>query len=548
MNISKYIKKIICESGFYKKIFILCLTLTAVFCLCSCEHNYESTESSEIIPTKKDEIKDYVEKLYGIADNPVYGTQTINVISDKGYINTKYDVELKNDTNMGSVFYKAVKTDEYPNGLICAYLSKYETSSIALHVVYKHDYKAENYSESHTFDVSLTDSKKRCYVIIKNDYLVIIEMTENDNANELTDDSNNSTYEETITIYNITDDLNEEFSITRKVEKLTTKELKNFHISKEKSKWIYAEGYGSYTAEGADFLSTQKEFCDKANEMLESILGNDVTLSKLSWNNRWYGIDVDEEVLNDNMVKVDYTTDTSTSTINNANDKIVDFTIKINDEKQEPTDNIELEEIEDNPVTYNNDSAKEVEEVVMPENLPTSIDANTLQDLRYFNIDGFWYTDDLRYVYHIYTQHPDNGFGTLYFADLSNSKKPKHGQVKQTSSYSVILKAMENNGFSPEVFATNNQLKSDEITLTRVNNNIVNNILGSWSDDDVTYTFKSDGKYDVDTPYDSYWGYYFIIDETNIVLGRYSDDLELQSYKIENGTMVLNKYLTLKHQ
>ena len=89
-------------------------------------------------------------------------------------------------------------------------------------------------------------------------------------------------------------------------------------------------------------------------------------------------------------------------------------------------------------------------------------------------------------MYYIYTQHPDSGFGTLYFADLVGSAEAKHGQVKQTSSYSVILKAMEDNVFSPEVFAANNQLVSDEIVLEREDDSIVSNLLGTWTNEDVT--------------------------------------------------------------
>ena len=148
----------------------------------------------------------------------------------------------------------------------------------------------------------------------------------------------------------------------------------------------------------------------------------------------------DESNINKNMVKVDFIT---SSPITDANgDEVVDITITTNEEKQELTDGEHLEEIEDNPVTYKQPFEEKQDEAVMPNNIPASIDETSLQDLRYFDIDGFWYSDDLRYVYHIYTKSPDNGFCTLYFTDLKGSGKAKHGQVNQTSTYSVILKAM----------------------------------------------------------------------------------------------------------
>ena len=201
-----------------------------------------------------------------------------------------------------------------------------------------------------------------------------------------------------------------------------------------------------------------------------------------------------------------------------------------------------LEEIEDYPVTYGQKTETIPENpIVMPENIPQSIDVDDLQDLRYFNIDGFWRSSDYRYVYHIYTQHPDNGFGTLYFADLEGESKAKHGQVKQTSSYSVVLKAMENNEFSPEVYASNNQLISDEITLIKVDDWVASSLIGVWSDDSKTYTFDSDGTYEVKTSDDWYWGQYFIIDENQIVLGEHLDDLRVYDYTIEGNSFTLNE-------
>lgn len=135
--------------------------------------------------------------------------------------------------------------------------------------------------------------------------------------------------------------------------------------------------------------------------------------------------------------------------------------------------------------------------------------------------------------------------GNMYFVDMKSGKEAKHGQVKQKSSYSVILKAMQDNVFSPEVFAVGNQLKSDEITLTRVNDSIVNKLIGTWSNDKVTYTFEEEGTYNVKTSNDSYYGFYFVQDENNIVLGKYVRDLKMATYSISGNTLTINDSLTL---
>ncbi|MDO5410186.1 MAG: hypothetical protein Q4F21_06990, partial [Lachnospiraceae bacterium] len=303
----------------------------------------------------------------------------------------------------------------------------------------------------------------------------------------------------------------------------------------------YAAGYSSYTAEGAEFVSTQQDFCNRVNELLKSCSLDCITMNKTSWNNRCYGMNIDEKGLNEDMVKVDFSS--LEPVLDENGDEVTDIVITINDEKQQSAEGEKLEEIEDYPVIYgqNTETIPEAP-IIMPENIPQSLDVNDLQDLRYFNVDGFWHSSDYRYVYHIYTQHPDSGFGTLYFADLDGGSKAKHGQVKQTSSYSVILKAMEDNGFSPEVYASNNQLVSDEITLVKADDWIASSLIGVWSDGSRTYTFESEGKYEVKTSDDWYWGKYFIIDENKIVLGKHLDNLRIYDYSLEGNSFILNEH------
>lgn len=517
--------------------YFIALTLILSVLLSSCGKVDNSTVAGNI-SFKDDKARTYIEEHYGFADNPVYGEYTAHTELSYGSRKTTYDTKFKEDSNGGAVFYKLVETENNPNGLVCVYLADEENSRIALNATHVYDYKSP--SGSHTLTVSMPNIKNRCYVIVQGTHLVTVELTED----EKVADPNELIYKETITAYNLNNELKEEFSITREIEPRDTSELKTYHIKQGDSKWIYALGYGSYTAEGAIFLSTEQEFCDKANELLRSIEVESITLLKSSWNNRWFGTNVDENGIQKNMVKVDITT--SEPTILDNGDIHKDITMEINAEKQELLDGQQLEEIVDEPVTYKHSTEVEQEPIVMPDNIPSSVDASSLQDLRYFNIDGFWYSSDLRYFYHIYTKTPDNGMGNMYFVDMKSGKEAKHGQVKQTSSYSVILKAMQDNVFSPEVFAVSSQLKSDEITLTRVSDSIVNKLIGTWSNDKVTYTFKEEGTYNVKTSNDSYYGFYFVQDENNIVLGKYVRDLKMATYSISGNTLTINESLTMR--
>lgn len=491
------------------------------------------------VDSESSKLQKYIEESYGIADNPVFGTRTARKQNGYGSTSITYDEKFKEDSNGGAVFYKAVVPDENTEGWVCIYLSDDENNGIALNVTYAYSVGGE---ENSYYGATLAQPAKKnlCYAIVGDDVLAGVQLTEQEDVS----DADKLIYSENIIVYGLTDTgLKEQFTISRTVEP-GENELKNFVIRSDAERIIYASGYSSYTAERAEFVSTQQEFCDRANNLLKNSALDCITLKKTSWNNRWYGINVDESDIDKDMVKVDFSF--SEATIAENGDEIRDITIKINDEQAE-TENVQLEEIEDLPVTYNqNTETTPQESVVMPEYIPQTVDANELQDLRYFNIDGFWHSVDNRYVYYIYTQHPDSGFGTLYFADLEGRAEAKHGQVKQTSSYSVILKAMEDDVFSPEVFAVNNQLVSDEIVLERVDDSIVSNLLGTWTNEDVTYTFDTDGNYHVKTSEDSDWGKYFVIDKSEVVLGERVDDLKLWPYKIEGDTLTINNSLLLK--
>lgn len=519
---------------------LMAFMLTVAFLLCSCsDKQMNENRQDDAVSEESRKIRNFIEERYGIADNPVYGSCIVHKEIEAGTKTTTYEEKIKEDSKGGSVFYKIVNTEEQKDGLICAYLSDDGNHGIFLNADYILD-KNNPSSGSHTVTLTTAVAKECCniivdYAIVRNDYFACVELSEEKN---IADDD--LIYSEKISVYKLTGhSLDELYTISRELES-NTNELKNFEI-KSDSEWIiYAAGYQSYTADGAEFVSTQQEFCNRANEFLKNSSLDCIVLNKTSWNNRWFGTSIDESGINDNMVKLDFSF--SEPTVDENGDEVTDIVIKLNGEKQQFAQGEKLDEIEDYPVTYGQNTETITDEpIVMPENIPKSIDVNELQDLSYFSIDGFWHSSDYRYVYHIYTQHPDKGFGTFYFADLESGSKAKHGQVKQTSSYSAILKAMEDNEFSPEVYASNNQLISDDVTLVKADDWIASSLIGIWSDDSKTYTFDSDGTYEVKTSDDWYWGRYFIIDENQIVLGEHLDDLKVYNYILEENSLTLNE-------
>jgi len=210
-----------------------------------------------------------------------------------------------------------------------------------------------------------------------------------------------------------------------------------------------------------------------------------------------------------------------------------------------------MEEItQDSYVLYNPDPESSGYEFVfigeigiMPTSIPQSINQYDLRELSGFNLNGFWHSTDGQYVYQIFTSEYDSGLtNTMHYVDLNGSDDVKAGKVIQTSSYSINLKANEDRGVRLEVFAVDKQLISDEITLVRTDDYTTGRILGTWKNEDWSYTFESDGTYSVDRARgDSYWGYYFVIDDSRIVMSEHASESKLRNYRIdENGLWIDN--------
>ncbi len=523
----------------------MCFSLCA-FSLCSCNVKKQPAESTSSQNTSTKEhnlkedlnlaVKNYVKNTFGFADNPVYGKMTIHTENTGSGQSKTYKEHFNDDSNGGAVFYKMVDTDENSNGLICAYLSEEDNHGILFKVNYDYDYTTPT-KGSTSFSIiqpSLDVFQKCCYVIIKDSYLTTISLDE-----EIAPTDDGNTYTETLTTYKMTgSSLDKEYSITRTLESTTSHDTKSFEIDTDSERVFYASGYNNFTVDSGEILSTQQEFCQQANALLQGSSLDCISYDKTSWNNRWFGLDIDESGIGTNMVKVDYSC--SEPSIDANNDTVIDITVNTNAEKRQLAQGQILEDVDDSPVYYAQPGTSTTSQDPVPDNLPQSINPDDLQNLASFDIDGFWYTSDEHYVYNIYTQHPDAGFGTLYYADLKNSSDAKPGQVKQTSSYSALLNPMEDKGFSTEVFAAGNELVSEDFTLQKVDSSVVSSLIGTWSNNDLTYTFDEHGTYTLKTSHNSYWGYYFLIGNNEIVLGRYSSNLKVREYQITGNTLTID--------
>ncbi len=322
----------------------------AAVVLCACS-GYPKSENDwgNAEEEYEDEIKLYIEERYGLADNPVYGIRVSNTVRKDGSRKTTYDEEFIEGSNGGAVFYKVVHPSENEDGLVCIYLADDENGSIFLNAEYVYDYRVAG-SGGYTVSLCNPEIKSRCYAVINDNWLVWAEMSEEE---DLTASAGKdiTQYKEEVYGYRLTgSSMEESYRITREIRQGDTGELRAYTIRNQSELVVYASGYTSYTAEGAQYVSTQQEFCDRANELLKESGVENIALDKTSWNNRWFGIETDESQLGKEIVKVDFAY--SNIMTNENNDEIIDIEIETNRKKTEAEERGRQEEINDSPVVY----------------------------------------------------------------------------------------------------------------------------------------------------------------------------------------------------
>lgn len=490
------------------------------------------------------ELYNYIKESIGFADSHLYGKYTSKNIPSGVTVENLNTTKINEEYNGGAVFYKNLSGKEDINNSVCFYLDDNETNDLFFGVKY---YNADY---SHTDSFASPHMKSRCYGYAKNDYIVLVEMAEKnegtyDGYSHLACDNDISgtsymEYEETLLVYKTEDKLEEQFSVTREITPFNSQETKMYTLSLGDDKFEYASGFSTFSHNNGVLFETEQEFCDKVNDLLSEIQIGAIKYNRTSWDNKWSSLKIDESYIPEDMVKVDFSV--SKGEIDSDNILVSDIEINVNAAAEENTTISDLGE--DSPVDYNKKEDSSNAEV-MPDYIPESVSQNELQNLEYFNLDGYWVSSDMQYAFRIYTAKSDRGFNTYSFTRLNGNNKVKHGTVKQLSSYSLMLKPREDAEKSFELFSVNNQLKSDEITLNRVDDSIIYNLLGLWGNTDVSYEFYDDGKYKVHKGKDSYWGYFFIIDDNNIVLGKNSGELKIYDYQISGNDLIIDNNIYL---
>lgn len=524
-----------------KKINVLTIGLLLSMMLMSCNNSEMKNNSVSNVENKKAEDS-YIEDVYGFADNHIEG-EYIALITRKGNgCKVEESTKFSEDSKDGAVFYKALNRNNNLKEIICVYLTDEEDSRIFLKC---EDLKEDEMGSRNSYTIGLAQPhmKSRCYCAVKEHYLIVTELAEisegwydgyyylaYDNSDI---NSDNLFYEEKITVYDLNDNFEEKLEITRKI--VPKNNLKEFEISKSNDKIVYASGYKSYSCNSAEMISTEQEFCDRANSFLDDFSIDWIRLARTSWENRWYRLEIDESSIPTDMVKVDFKC--SNGKINADGNVISDIAITVNADKEEHG---ELEEEgADEPITYKAKNAN-------GEGGNTSV--GTKKD---WNFNGTWVSEDGKYVFTFKEQSGSIGIdynsgisaadGTFSYVDIDNGNERIQGSFIFSGENTVITTANLSNGENVTFSFEDNKLVSDELTLNKIPDEMITQFKGTWKNSDEEIIFEDDGIFNYTREDESIWGYYYVLSETTILLSNKSNDFKVSSYSIIGTQMKLNE-------
>lgn len=299
------------------------LAAIAAFFMCSCGSKKTIVVEKQKVKqekTKAETKKEYLEKTYGIADSITYGKRIGHTEADR----TVYDEKFTEDSHGGIVLYKNLTSEGETEGQVCIYLSDSEFNGIALVEQYIYNMDGSG-TGTGVNPLASPKTKNNCYVRVGSNYFICVEQEEEKDV------TGNLTYTENITAHKLARRNSKRlYTISRKLT-FGTSLLKEYKIQTESDYIIYAEGYTSYTADGAQFVSTEQEFCDKANTLISNMTGDDIRITETSWDNRWDSVTIDESQNKDDVVKVSMSS--SEPYIDTNGDEIKDIVIRVNDDE-----------------------------------------------------------------------------------------------------------------------------------------------------------------------------------------------------------------------
>lgn len=327
--------------------------------MAGCANPQQGDSAAHVVEVESDPTRQAVEDQFGFASEAVQGTYTSMISREQEGVTLEgTEFALDGASTVGAVYYGTFE-DEGTERILCIYLDDDGYQGMGLYASLSN---GSSFSEAYL--LAQPHANSRWYMSLDDGVLTFVERADVQEgwydghyyvAHDWSGDYSSSTYihyVETIRVMDLTQGFVDILNISRTIDPPASETLV-CTMDDGDGTTKYASGFSSYSDSSSTLLATEQEFCDQANDALSSDGVDWVALTRTSWENRWYCLDIDESGIPDGLAKVDFTCEVGEQTEDDAVSGA--FSATLNDPTIE-TSGLAPED-EDDPVTYGNSLA-----------------------------------------------------------------------------------------------------------------------------------------------------------------------------------------------
>ena len=350
-------------------------------------------------------------------------------------------------------------------------------------------------------------------------------------------------YTDLITIYDLENYFFEIFNVARYVEMSSDGQHITYWVTDTEKTMGYASGYETFAyGEGVETFESEDSICQYINQSLSEYIGSEIQIFRTSWDDRWTQVQISDNLIGNLIIKLESYFGEEVTADNYVTHE---FKIYVNrkDESREKAVIITTPDIPSAAITRPDDYVSDSSGM---SSLPSYVNSEELVNLKDFDLDGYWCSEDGRYVYFFNTSICRDGpafTAPIFYADTydSGSIDMLNASIKQTSYYSFMINGTHVAQEDIEVYTQGNTLVAEDRILLKVSDEVVNSVAGYWNAQGVNYEFCDDGYFRFSGKKYGF-GRYFITMDQKLCIGTSETGYRMRDYSVNKDKMKIKTF------
>ncbi len=161
-----------------------------------------------------------------------------------------------------------------------------------------------------------------------------------------------------------------------------------------------------------------------------------------------------------------------------------------------------------------------------------------------YDLKGNWCSADGEHVFHFRNSNNLAEAGDTCYIDFKTGERVGCDTViLAVNEIKVVPRQKKFSSYMLRLI--DGQLISDQFSLKHVPENYTKRIYGTWKGENLEYVFKENGQFEVSGKY-NYWGNYFVVNDSQIVLSKASDYHKMNSYSLNGNELVIGNNVLIR--